>query len=159
MRINPLEGEGHADLAAVVPAGAQIIAYPKAASIGQMRALDAVELDYSRRRFIVECRAASIEPIDAPYTFADVEGAVREAKYSRRLGYRCKSLVRPEHVPAIRDVLTPSPEEVDRAHRIVAAFDAARARGEDRALVDGLWIEVPAYMNAKRTLDRARLLG
>jgi citrate lyase subunit beta / citryl-CoA lyase len=29
---------------------------------------------------VLECRAAGIEPIDAPYTFADVEGAVREAR-------------------------------------------------------------------------------
>jgi citrate lyase subunit beta / citryl-CoA lyase len=32
----------------------------------------------------------------------------------------------------------------------VDAFEAARARGEERALVDGLWIEVPTYMNARR---------
>ena len=30
----------------------------------------------------------SIEPIDAPYTFGDTEGAVREAHYARRLGYQ-----------------------------------------------------------------------
>jgi len=221
-RINPLDGDGQADLAAVMAAGAAIIAYPKAVSAEQMRALDAaigrletqhaiaagcteilpvcetalgvvnvreiaaasvrircallgaedlaadlgaergpdaVELDHARRRFILECRAASVEPIDAPYTFADIDGAVREVMYARRLGYRCKSLVRPEHLPAIRDALTPSAEEIDRAHRIVAAFDAARERGEDRVLVEGLWIEVPAYLNAKRLLGRAQQLG
>ena len=41
--------------------------------------------------------AAAIEPIDAPYTFSDTEGAVRDAHYARRLGYRCKARVRPEH--------------------------------------------------------------
>jgi citrate lyase beta subunit len=58
-------------------------------------------------------------------------------------------------VRAIRDVLTPNAEEVDRAQRVVREFEAGRARGEDRVLVDGLWIEVPAYLNAKRLLERA----
>jgi citrate lyase subunit beta/citryl-CoA lyase len=130
-----------------------------AADLCAERGSDAEELDYCRRRFIVDCRAAGIEPIDAPYTFADVEGAVRETRYARRLGYRCKSVVLPEHVAAIRDALTPSADEVDRARRGIAAFEAARASGQDRALVDGLWIEVPTYMNLKRLLERAASLA
>ncbi len=57
------------------------------------RGPDAIELDYARRRFILECRAVKVEPIDAPYTFSDVEGAVTEARYARRLGYRSKEAV------------------------------------------------------------------
>ncbi len=123
------------------------------------RQADANELDYARRRFILECRAARVEPIDAPYTFTDVEGAFKEAHYSRRLGYRSKSLVRPNHAQSINAALTPSNEEVRRASAMVTAFEAARARGEDRTLVDGLWVEVPTYRNALRTLERARRLA
>ncbi|WFU79095.1 CoA ester lyase [Bradyrhizobium sp. CIAT3101] len=123
------------------------------------RSTDAVELDYARRRFILEARAAGIEPIDAPYTFSDVEGAVREAALSRRLGYRSKSLVRPAHATALNAVFTPRAEELARARAIVAGFDAARKRGEDRALVDGLWVEVPTYRNARRLIERAQRLG
>src|SRR5206468_99373 len=83
--------------------------------LGAERGPDAIELDHARRRFVLECRAAGIEPVDAPYTFADAEGAAREASYARRLGYRCKSLVRPEHVAPIRNALTPSADEIDRA--------------------------------------------
>lgn len=123
------------------------------------RSADAIELDYARRRFVLEARAARIEPIDAPYTFSDVDGAVREARLARRLGYRSKSLVRPEHARALNDVLTPSPDELTRAQAIVDGFDAARARGEDRALVNGLWVEVPTYRNARRLIGRAHRLG
>jgi citrate lyase subunit beta/citryl-CoA lyase len=123
------------------------------------RGMDAMELDHARRRFILDCRAARIEPIDAPYTFSDIDGAVREARYARRLGYRCKSLVRTEHTQALNDALTPSSSDLHRAHSIIEAFEAARARGEDRALVEGLWIEVPAFRNAKRLIERARRLS
>jgi citrate lyase subunit beta/citryl-CoA lyase len=120
---------------------------------------DANELDYARRRFILECRAARVEPIDAPYTFTDAEGAFNEAHCSRRLGYRSKSLVRPDHAKSINAALTPSDEEVRRASAMVIAFEAARARGEDRALVEGLWVEVPTYRNALRTLEQAKRLA
>ena len=218
MRINALDGDGAADLAAAMAAGVAIVAYPKATSADEMRALaaaidvheralgiaigeteilpvcetargvvdvrmiaaasprircallgaedlaanlcaererDGTELDHSRRRFIVECRAAGIEPIDAPYTFSDVDWAVAEARFARRLGYRCKSLVLPAHARHIRDVLTPSADEVAHAEEMVAAFEAARARGEDRALVRGLWVEVPASLNARRLIARS----
>ncbi len=222
VRINALDGDGPADLAAAMPARPDVIAYPMAKSPEQMRALhlaidqwearlniapgtteilpvcetalgvldvraiasgsrrircallgaedlaadlcaerhpDAVELDYARRRFLLECRAADIEPIDAPYTFSDVEGAVREARYAQRLGYRSKSLVCPEHAQSLNVALTPSDEDLRRATAMIEAFEAARARGEDRALVNGLWVEVPTYRNACRLAERARRLG
>ncbi len=130
-----------------------------AADLCAERQPDAVELDHARRRFVLECRAAAIEPIDAPYTFSDVEGAVREARYARRLGYRCKSLVRPDHALPLNVALTPSEDELRRAAAMVAGFEAARLRGEERALVDGLWVEVPTYRNAQRLIDRARRLS
>ena len=129
-----------------------------AADLCAERQPDAVELDHARRRFVLECRAAAIEPIDAPYTFRDIEGAVREARYASRLGYRCKALVRPEHALPLNAALTPSIDALRQATAIVEGFEAARARGEDRALVDGLWVEVPTYRNAKRLIDRARRL-
>ena len=123
------------------------------------RGPDAVELDYARRQFVLETRAAGIEPIDAPYTFSDLEGAVSEANLARRLGYRSKSLVRPEHAKALNEVFTPTAEELTHAQSIVDGFNAARAGGEDRALVNGLWVEVPTYRNAVRLIERARRLG
>ena len=222
VRINALDADGPADLAAAMPARPDVIAYPMASSAPQMRALDAAiapwearlglaagsteilpvcetalgvadvraiaaasgrircallgaedlaadlcaerrpdadELDHARRRFLLDCRAAGIEPIDAPYTFSDVDGAVREAQASRRLGYRCKSLVRPEHAAALNAALTPDAEAIRRATAIVSGFEAARTRGEDRALVDGLWVEVPTYRNAHRLIERARRLA
>lgn len=130
-----------------------------AADLCAERGHDADELEYARRRFVLECRASRIEPVDAPYTYNDVDGARREARFSRRLGYRSKSLVRPDHAGALNDVFTPGPDDLMHARTIVASFEAARKRGEDRVLVKGLWVEVPAYRNACRIIDRANRLG
>jgi citrate lyase subunit beta/citryl-CoA lyase len=126
-----------------------------AADLCAERTREALELDYARARFILECRAAGIEPVDAPYTFDDAEGAAQEARRSRRLGYKTKSVVRCEHVRPVHDALVPTPQEIMQARRIVDEFEAARRRGDDRVLVDGLWIEVPTYLNAKRLLEHA----
>jgi citrate lyase subunit beta/citryl-CoA lyase len=84
---------------------------------------------------------------------------VREAAFVRRLGYRAKSLVRPEHAEALNAALTPNAEELRRAQGVVDRFEAARARGEDRVLIEGQWVEVPTYRNARRLIERARRLG
>jgi citrate lyase subunit beta/citryl-CoA lyase len=123
------------------------------ADLGTARSRDGEELAYVRARFLVECRAAGVEAIDCPYTFSDVKGAVADACYAKRLGYRMKSLVDPSHVRAINGVFTPNKAELSKAKKIVAAFEKARAAGKDRAKVDGALIEVPIYAAAKRLLS------
>ncbi len=75
-----------------------------------------------------------------------------DAKWARRMGYRMKSLVDPAHAKAVNKVFTP---DVARAGQIVAAFEKARAKGKDRARLDGALIEVPIYAAAKRLLESA----
>jgi citrate lyase subunit beta/citryl-CoA lyase len=122
------------------------------AALGTVRTRGGAELAYARARFLVECRAAGVEAIDCPYTFSDVKGAAADARYAKSLGYRMKTVVDPRHARAVNKVLTP---DVKGARRIVAAFDKARAKGKERASVDGALIEVPVYAAAKRLLESA----
>ncbi len=122
------------------------------ADLGTSRSRGGEELAYVRQRFLVECRAAGVEAIDCPYTFSDVKGAVADARWARRMGYRMKSLVDASHARAVNKVFTP---DVAAAARIVAAFEKARAQGRDRARVDGALVEVPVYAAAKRLLESA----
>jgi citrate lyase subunit beta/citryl-CoA lyase len=135
--------------------GALVASEDMVADLGAERTREGLELSYVRSRFLVECVAAGVLAIDCPYIFGDEAGAEAEARTARRLGYKAKSLVSPGHAPSINRVLTPSAEEVVRARRIVAAFEAARAAGRDRAEVDGLLAEVPTYAAALRLLARA----
>lgn len=125
-----------------------------AADLGAEREPDGVELAYARQRFLLECVAAGVVAVDCPYTFSDAEGVERETRWARRLGYKAKSTVDPAHPAIINRVLTPNATELARARTIVAAFDAARERGEARVEVDGALVEVPTYTTAKRLLAR-----
>jgi citrate lyase subunit beta/citryl-CoA lyase len=122
------------------------------ADLGTSRSRGGEELAYVRQRFLLECRAAGVEAIDAPYTFSDAKGTVADARWARAMGYRMKSLVDPSHAKAVNRVFTP---DLARARRIVAAFEKARAAGKERARVDGALIEVPIYAAARRLLESA----
>jgi citrate lyase subunit beta/citryl-CoA lyase len=126
-----------------------------AADLGAERAPDGAELIYCRQRFLVECVAAGVVAIDCPYTWSDIEGVTR---WARRLGYVARSLVDPAHAAVINGLLTPDAAEVSRAEKIVAAFEAARARGEARVELEGSLVELPTYSNAKRLLARSEAL-
>lgn len=98
------------------------------ADLGTARSRGGKELDYVRSRFLVECRAAGIEAIDCPYTFSDAKGALADARYAKRLGYRMKSLVDPAHAKAINAAFTPSAAELARARRASSRRSRRRAR-------------------------------
>ena len=129
-----------------------------AADLGAERASDGAELSYCRQRFLVECVAAGVVAVDCPYTWSDTEGVERDTRWARRLGYVAKTLVDPAHAAVINGVLTPSEEDMRSAGKIVAAFEAARAKGKARVEVDGSLVEVPTYSNAKRLLARGEAL-
>lgn len=130
-----------------------------AADLGAEREPDSLELAYARQRFLVECVAAGVVAVDCPYTWADREGADRDARWARRLGYRAKSAVDPTHGPVLNAAFTPSVAEVAAAERLVQAFEAAREKGEARVELDGALVEVPGYLTAKRRLARAAELS
>jgi citrate lyase subunit beta/citryl-CoA lyase len=130
-----------------------------AADLQCERGPDALELNYVRERFLVECRAAGVAPIDCPYTWTALAGLESETRFAHRLGYQAKSAVTPEHAPVIQRLMTPSGEEVEKARRVVGAFEAARDRGEGRVELEGSLVELPIYSHAKRLLERAALYG
>jgi len=130
-----------------------------AVDLGATRTREGRELAYARQRLHVDCVAAKVLSIDCPYTFADDEGCIADARWAHGLGYVAKSAVKPEHVPLVNTAMTPSEAEIIDAQRIVRAFEEARAQGLDRAAVDGKLVEVPVYLNAQRLLQRAAALG
>lgn len=122
------------------------------ADLGAPRSREGTELAFARAHFHAACTAAGVMSIDYPYTFADEEGLRASCAGARALGYRAKSLVAPLHAPIVNAAFTPSPEDVAHARRIAEAFERARSRGEDRALLDGHIVEVPTYRNAQATI-------
>jgi citrate lyase subunit beta/citryl-CoA lyase len=130
-----------------------------AADLGAPRSRAGTELAYARQRLHLECTAARIVSVDGPYTYADAEGCEADARVARQLGFLAKSAVDPAHVAVVNHVMTPAAEELREAHAVVAAFEAARAAGQERARRGDVLIEVPTYASAQRLIARAAALG
>lgn len=125
-------------------------------SLGAPRDPAGTAIRYARERFLVECRAAGVAPIDCPYTWADHEGLVIETRYAKALGYHAKSAARADQIAVIRDILEPGEAEIEHARRLVAAFEKTQQEGRDRVEVDGQIVERPSYLNARALLERSR---
>jgi citrate lyase subunit beta / citryl-CoA lyase len=88
--------------------------------------------EYAMARIAVAARAFGLQPIDGPYAALDDEAELRaQAARALALGYDGKWAIHPSQIEPLHDVFTPTPEEVERARRIVAAADGAiRLDGE-----------------------------
>lgn len=113
-----------------------------------------------RAELVLQSRAAGIgAPIDTVFTDLDDEEGLRAAAVAaRRSGFSGKSVIHPRQIQAVHDAFTPSPEEVARARRIVAAVGAAGAESAG-IVVDGEFVDRPIVTRARATLDLCEALA
>jgi citrate lyase subunit beta/citryl-CoA lyase len=124
--------------------------------IGVDLTADATELLYARSRIVVAARAAGLPaPLDGPYPdIHDLEGLRENTLRSRQLGFQGRVVVYPAQVePVQRAYSELSPEEEERARRVVEAFEQAEAAGIASLQVDGRFIDYPLYYRARHRLQ------
>jgi citrate lyase subunit beta/citryl-CoA lyase len=99
--------------------------------------------------------AAGIVPLGLVSTitdFNDLDWFRHVAEESRALGLRGAPCVHPSQVPILNEVFSPTADELERARRIVEEYEHALANGEGAITVDGEFVDVPYYEQAKRLL-------
>src|SRR5439155_1186301 len=65
------------------------------------------------------------------------------------------SAIHPLQVPVLNEEFSPTEAEVDRAQRMIAAYDTAFAEGLGAVQFEGAMIDVPVVQRAKNVLARA----
>lgn len=114
---------------------------------------DALELLYARSRLAVAARAAGLRgALDGPYgDIKDLDGLAVDTDRSRRLGFEGRVVIHPAQVEVVqRAYVVLSSEELERARRIVTAFEEAQSRGSAAIQVDGRFVDYPIYRRALR---------
>ena len=107
-------------------------------------------------RMLVACRAYGIRPIDGPFgDFNDPDGFLDGARRAAALGYEGKWAIHPSQIELANRVFSPPPEEVDRAHRIIAALAEAAAEGRGAAQLDGRMIDAASARMAENVVAQA----
>jgi citrate lyase subunit beta/citryl-CoA lyase len=84
--------------------------------------------------------------------FRDLGAFRRVAERSRALGLRGAPCVHPSQVPILNEVFAPTEDEVERARRVVEEYEQALAAGKGAIVVDGEFVDIPYYEQAKRLL-------
>lgn len=113
--------------------------------------------ELARSLCLLGASAASVLAIDAVYTdFRNLDGLKAEALEGLRSGFGAKAAIHPAQVDVINEAFTPSASDVEWAHRVVAAFEAAGDVGV--AAIDGKMLDRPHLRGARRTLERAGLI-
>lgn len=118
-------------------------------------------LFYPKQHAIFAARAAGIMPmgfIGSIADFRDQEAFRAIVRRSRRLGFMCASAVHPLQVTVLNEEFSPSQAEVERAERMIAAYDAAHAAGLGAVQFEGAMIDVPVVERAQSLVKRAAAL-
>ena len=115
---------------------------------------------HARCALAIAARALRVAAIDTVCLEVRDAAAFREdALLGARLGFEGKLCIHPDQVPIAHEVYTPTPEQVEQALRVVAAWEAARAQGRGVFVLDAKMIDAPLVAVQQRVLERARQAG
>jgi citrate lyase subunit beta/citryl-CoA lyase len=129
------------------------------ASAGMLPDPDA--LLYPKQHTVFAARAAGILPLGFVGSIADFrdQDAFRAiVRRSKRLGFVGASAIHPLQIPVLNEEFAPTVEEIDRAERMVAAYDKAYAEGLGAVQFEGAMIDIPVVERARTVLKRAAAL-
>ncbi|MAE09194.1 MAG: CoA ester lyase [Bacteroidetes bacterium] len=106
----------------------------------------------ARSHIVRAAAAAGIAAIDVPYLHLkdpDDSGVLEETRRVKALGFTSKFAIHPKHIKPILESFAPTSAEIERATRVVEAYDQAHG---DACEIDGKMIDVPVYRSANRVL-------
>ncbi|HZZ60733.1 MAG TPA: CoA ester lyase [Roseiarcus sp.] len=105
----------------------------------------------ARAQCLFAASAAEVSAIDTVFVdFRDTDGFESDCRRSRRDGFSGRMAIHPDQIAPINRCYAPSDAEIERARKIVAAFEANPDAG---ALgIDGKMVDVPHLKAARKIL-------
>jgi citrate lyase subunit beta/citryl-CoA lyase len=104
----------------------------------------------SLQMIVLAARAAGIAVFDGVYNkLDDLDGFAAEAMEGRRIGFDGKSLIHPSQIEPCHSAFAPTDAELDRARRLVDAFNGGAERFENQ-MIERMHVE-----QAERLLERS----
>ena len=120
------------------------------------RSPEGIELLTARSMILFAARAAGIAAVDTVFSNVnDEEGFVSEVKLIKQMGFDGKSIINPRQIEIVNKIYTPTPEETEKAVKILEASAEAEARGSGVVSLNGKMIDKPVVIRAQRVLALA----
>src|ERR1700735_4427660 len=102
---------------------------------------------------VAAARAYGLDILDGVYNdLGNAEGFVEECKQARDLGFDGKTLIHPRQIEPCNDAFSPSPEEVEMARKMIAAFEEPGNENKGVIQIDGRMVERLHAEMARRTV-------
>lgn len=126
------------------------------ADLGVHRTEEGRESFFARSMVVNAARAAGLPAFDTVFSDVDDMGGLRQSvAEAKALGFEGKGCIHPRQINIIHEAFAPTRDEIDKAKRIVLAFDEAERRGSGVVGVDGRMIDAPVVKRAQRIIDLA----
>jgi citrate lyase subunit beta/citryl-CoA lyase len=130
------------------------------ADLGVARTASGRESLYARMRVVNAAKAAGIQATDSVFSdIGDEQGLARWAEESRALGFEGMGCIHPLQIEPIHRAFTPSRQEIEKALRIVSAFEAAQSQGLNVVALGAKMIDPPVVTRAVKLVERAQQMG
>jgi len=115
--------------------------------------------NFEMSRIAMAAKASGLLAIDAPYgNFKDPEGLRRSAALACALGYDGKWAIHPDQIEIINRVFSPSPEDIARAEKVLAAHQEAEEKGLGAVAVEGRMVDRATVRLAQQLYEQAKYL-
>jgi citrate lyase subunit beta/citryl-CoA lyase len=130
------------------------------ADIGVQRTLEGRESFWLRSVIVNAAIAAKVQPIDTVFSdVSDMEGLRESVIEAKSLGFVGKGCIHPRQIAEVHKAFAPTEKEIERAKKIVIAFDEAEKQGLGVVSLGSKMIDPPVVKRAMRTVDMAESLG
>jgi citrate lyase subunit beta/citryl-CoA lyase len=130
------------------------------ADLGVVKTVEGRESLYARTRLVNAAKAAGIQANDSVFSdVADLDALWRWGENSRALGFEGMGCIHPSQISVVHEAFTPSQVEIEKALKIVAAFEEAQQRGLAVVSLGSKMIDPPVVERARKLVERARVMG
>ncbi len=115
---------------------------------------------WAQSAIVAACRTHGVLPVDGPFgDFSDDEGFRAQARRSATLGMVGKWAIHPKQVALANEVFTPSDAAVAEAREILAAMEAAKARGEGATVYKGRLVDIASIKQAEVIVRQSEMIA
>jgi len=130
------------------------------ADLGVVKTAEGRESQYARSRVVNAAHAAGVQAIDSVFSdVADMDGLKRWAEASRAAGFEGMGCIHPGQIRVIHEAFQPTAVEIEKAQRIVAAFEDAQSKGLAVVSLGSKMIDPPVVLRALKLVERAKAMG
>jgi len=120
---------------------------------GGLHTPDRLNLSAALGLSVAAARAFGLAVIDGVYNdINDSDGFYGSCRQGRAFGFDGKTLIHPSQLGPCNEVFAPSPEEIEAARKIIAAFDKPENRGKGAISLDGRMVELLHAEIARNTV-------